>query len=78
MEFSAPKKGDGFVQVIRNTKCETETVKLNLHTDQKASYLLENPVSGETKTFSGKALSEGFTVTLPKRSGVIWFYKKLL
>jgi hypothetical protein len=27
---------------------------------------------------SGKELAEGFTVTLPKRSAVLWFYKKLL
>lgn len=78
VEFSDPKKGDGFIQVIRNTMCEIETVKLNLHTDQKASYLLENPVSGETKTLSGKELAEGFTVTLPKRSAVLWFYKKIV
>ena len=78
VEFSAPKKGDGFVQVIRNTMCETETVTLNLHTDETANYLLENPVRGETQTLSGKELAEGFTLTLQKRSAVLWFYKKLV
>ena len=78
VEFSDPEKGDGFLQVIRNTKCETETVTLNLHTDETAKYLMENPVSGETKTLSGKDLIDGFTVTLKKRAAVIWFYKKLV
>lgn len=76
VEFSDCDKGDGFVHVIRNTKCDTEAVTLKLHVGKNSNYLLENPVSGETKTLSGKELAEGFTVALPERSGVIWFYSK--
>ena len=77
VEFSDKSKGDGFVHVIRNTQCEIESVTMKLHVCENAKYLLENPISGETKTLSGAELCSGFTITLKKRSGVIWFYKKM-
>lgn len=76
VEFSDSNKGDGFVHIIRNTLCETESIIVNLHVCNDSEYIIENPVTCETKTVSGKELSSGFTVTLPKRSGAIWFYKK--
>ncbi len=78
VEFSDANAGDGFVHVISNTLCETDTITLKLHVCDKAKYVIENPVSGEIKTVTGAALASGFTVKLPKRSGVIWFYKKVV
>ena len=78
VEFSDANAGDGFVHVISNTLCETDSITLKLHVCDEAKYVIENPVSGEIKTVTGASLASGFTVKLPKRSGAIWFYKKVV
>ena len=78
VEFSDANAGDGFVHVISNTLCETDSITLKLHVCDDAKYVIENPVSGEIKTVTGASLASGFNVKLPKRSGAIWFYKKVV
>ncbi len=77
VEFSDAKEGDGFVHVISNTLCEMDCITVSLHVCENSDYVIENPVSEEVMTVSGTSLKNGFTIRLPKRSGAIWFYKKV-
>ena len=74
MQFDDPVKRIGFVQVVRNTQVEEEsiTLKLQLNGDR---YEMENMETGEVRVMERYGLEGGFTVSIPKRSGVIWFYK---
>jgi len=76
MQFDSPERGEGFFQAIRNILAPEESFTLRLHADENALYELEEAESGNRFIVSGKALAF-FTVTLPKRSGVIYFYRKL-
>ncbi len=75
MQFDDPDSHRGFVQVIRNTQ-----VKENFYTvtlpcvHQNALYTLTDYQTGQCLTKTSKELSEGFTVALEPRSGVIYFY----
>ncbi len=73
MQFNDPVRKVGFIQAIRNVAVEEETIKLRPVLDAE-SYHFENPETGENMTKSACELNEGFTVTIPKRSGIIWFY----
>jgi Alpha-galactosidase len=76
MQFDSPERGEGFFQAVRNTLSPDESYTLNLKVDPEALYALEEPESGKKFTVDGKSLAS-FTITLPKRSGVIYFYRKL-
>ena len=76
MQFDSPERNEGFFQAIRNTLSPDEEFTLKLHVDEDAIYEPEEPKSSRTFIINGKALSS-FTVSLPKRSGVIYFYKKV-
>ncbi len=78
VEFSDSECGDGFIHVISNTLCETDTITMKLHVCPDAKYIIEEPVKGEIKTVTGASLASGYTVKLPKRSGYIMFYKKVV
>ena len=76
MQFDHAAEQRGFVQVIRNTLVEgdTYTVKLPcIHPN--ATYTLIDRETGNTRTLTSAQLSVGFTVTLPKRSGIVLFYQ---
>ena len=74
MQFDDPDRRIGFIQVIRNTKVAEDSI--TLHPKFGAGeYTFENMETGETKVMQGFGLENGFTVTLPPRSGVIWFYR---
>ena len=67
--------GEGFVEVIYNTKAEgVFTLKLKA-LDIDRDYSVKNAKTGEEKTYSGKALTEGVDIELQSRSGAVWFYK---
>ena len=76
-QFDQPEASEGFVQGVRlpAAKEETLTVHLNgLRPD--TSYTFTNAETGESRLVSGEALTrDGFTLALPPRSGVIWFYR---
>jgi hypothetical protein len=43
-----------------------------IHADK--TYTFVDRQAGTTRTLTSEQLSEGFTVTLPRRSGVVLFY----
>lgn len=46
--------------------------------DPAARYRFEEGETGETRELTGAALAQqGFALTLPARSGTIWFYERL-
>ena len=67
----------GFLQIIRNTKCPEGRITVHpRQIDTEAEYTLSSPESGRKMTISGSRLAqEGFSVSIPARSGVIWFYR---
>ena len=75
-QFDCPGTGRGLIQGIRFPDAPEETVTIHPKgIDPDAMYSLENPETGETRTIPGADLiQDGFTLTLPKRSGAIWFY----
>jgi alpha-galactosidase len=75
MEFYDDDTGEGFFQVVRNIDCRSGTFTAKLYAED-AEYELSDPLTGETRTVSGSELSAGYPVTLPRRSGVIWFMKR--
>ena len=76
MQFDNPVTKEGFVQIIRNTKVISDSVNLKLYVSADAdTYELENAQTGEKLSITAKELANGFDVTLPKRSGAVWFYK---
>jgi hypothetical protein len=78
-QFDRPETGEGLIQGIRLPASPEETVTLHPQgLDADGRYRLENPETGETGETPGKTLiHEGFTLTLPPRSGVIWFYRRM-
>jgi hypothetical protein len=76
MQFDEPISRRGFVQIISNTQTEQSdyTVKMPcIHADK--TYTFVDRQAGTTRTLTSEQLSEGFTVTLPRRSGVVLFYE---
>ncbi len=75
MQFDDPEKGDGFVQVIRNTLVKEDMYVLRMKAIKRdARYRFENMESGEVMCFTGEKLTEGITLELEPRSGQVWFY----
>ncbi|MHB9130017.1 MAG: alpha-galactosidase [Armatimonadota bacterium] len=77
-QFDRPQTGEGFLQGIRLPDEPTETLTVYPKSClPEATYVFENPESGEQISVSGTVLlNEGFTFTLPPRSGAIWFYRR--
>jgi alpha-galactosidase len=77
-QFDAPETGRGLVQAIRLPAAPQESLTVHLQgLCPHATYLFENPETGETKAIAGADLArDGFTVTLTPRSGACWFYQK--
>lgn len=76
MQFDNVNLGKGFIQVVSNTQVKKDCLTVYPFMDENTLYHFENRESGETKIIHGSELKSGFTVSLPKRSGVIWFYKR--
>jgi hypothetical protein len=78
IQFHDEDRGAGFVQVIRNAKCPEERITVRpRQIDPKALYEFESPEFGRRRTVPGGELEkDGFTVSLPARSGEIWFYRR--
>ena len=73
MQFDGER--EGFVQVIRNTLVEDDTATFSLYIEDGAVYTFTDE-DGNTCQKTADALRNGFTVTLPRRTGRIWFYTK--
>lgn len=76
IQFHDEDDGTGIVQIIRNTRCEQDRVLLWPRAlDSAATYRFESPEFDRAFTVDGRTLAEeGFTVSLPRRTGEIWFY----
>jgi alpha-galactosidase len=77
-QFDSPEKGQGFVQAIRLPASQEETLMIHPKAlDPSSTYVFENGESGETRQIAGKDLmANGFSFSLPARSGAIWFYRR--
>ncbi len=77
MQFDG--EDEGFIQIIRNVQAEQGDITLtNLHIDPSKTYVFTDELNGRTFTASGRSIAEeGFSDSLPPRSGVIWFYQKI-
>jgi len=77
VQFHNEEKNEGILQAIRGTRDNDPSVTLRLKgMDPEKTYFFESPEFGRSLTVSGaQLLSDGFTVTLPRRTGEIWFYK---
>jgi hypothetical protein len=76
MQFDEPEKKQGFFQVLRNVACKEVSFTVMPFADESETYEFENMETGETFSLSGKDFAKGYTVSIPKRSGQIWFYKR--
>ncbi|MBQ5973853.1 MAG: alpha-galactosidase [Oscillospiraceae bacterium] len=77
IHFHEPVKNEGFALFIRNKECPDESFTARLALDPDEEYVLENPLSGEKKTGTGRDLAL-LTVSLEKRAGCVWFYHRLV
>jgi len=78
MQFFDPRKGDGFVQILRNIAADEESFTACLCAlEPDARYRFTDAVSGTTFVLSGKEGADGITARIPKRSAVLYFYEKL-
>jgi alpha-galactosidase len=77
-QFDRPENGDGLLQAIRLADCpEGRFTGRMKGLDPSATYLLENPESGEILEMPASVLlDKGFSIELPARSGAIWFYHR--
>ena len=76
MQFENTVERRGFVQAIRNTLAEDESYTLTLPClHEGATYTLTDRESGEVITLNSAELAAGFTFSLPKRTGRIYFYE---
>ncbi len=75
-QFDCPESGRGFIQGIRLPACPDESLVVHPEAlSPDATYVFENPETGEARELSGQAmLRDGFAFTLAKRQGAIWFY----
>jgi alpha-galactosidase len=69
---------DGFVQAIRLVGCEQPSINVRLRAlRQETMYVLAEAETGERRDLKGSVLmTEGFTFTLPRRTGSIWWYRE--
>lgn len=75
VQFDDTDNGRGFVQYIRNTLAEDESFTAAMLVNDGKIYTFTNAVTGETFTKSSDELKHGLTVSLPKRTGAIFFYE---
>ena len=76
-QFDCPETGSGYIQGIRFPAAPHESLTISPQGIIPDSiYFWENPETGEEREISGEELiNDGFTFTLPRRSGAIWFYR---
>ncbi len=79
IQFHREEHDEGVIQVIRNTRCEKESLTVHPITfDKDKQYAFDAPETGETFTVSGAQIAQnGLTFSLPKRSGRFWFYRAI-
>ena len=76
IQFHREEEDEGLIQVIRNTRCEEESVTVFPRTlSADKNYRFFAPETNESFTKSGAEIIEkGLTFSIPKRSGIFWQY----
>ncbi len=79
IQFHKEETKDGVLQVIRNTRCEEESITLHPVTFEAGkNYEFDLPERKEKFVLSGDTiLQDGITVSIPKRSGLFLFYREI-
>ncbi len=79
IQFNKEETAEGVIQVIRNTRCEEESITVMPHCFEDGKlYSFEAPEAGKSFEISGDEINKnGLTFSIPKRSGIFWFYKKI-
>ena len=77
-QFDCPETNRGILQAIRLPQSHQDDLTIHPKAIQPdAHYVFENDETAETRDISGKDLIQnGFTFSLPPRSGAIWFYRR--
>ena len=77
MAFYSKASGKGFLNVVSNNRNLRSTFAARLDMlEPEARFTLTHAESGETATVTGTQLAQGFCVTLPQRSGCVWFLQR--
>ena len=76
MQFYDDKTGKGFIQMLRNIRCANDTMTVYPFAEEGATYTFTNRETGESFVKTAAELESGFTVTLPERTGAIYFMQK--
>lgn len=76
-QFDDPASGEGFIQILRNTQVEEDSVTVYPHVENGASYVFTCMDPEESMELTAEALQEGFTVSIPKRSSIVWYYRRM-
>ena len=77
MAFYDEDTGEGFLNVVSNNRNEKPTFTAVLDMlEADAVYTLTEAESGKSICRTGKDLAQGFDVTLPRRSGVVYFLRR--
>ena len=75
MQFDDAVLQKGFVQVIRNVLVDGDTFEVKMPCIHRGkTYTFTDRESKNTFTLTADELENGWNVTLPKRSGVVYFY----
>lgn len=76
MQFDNPTEERGFIQAIRNTLSEDETyILIPPCVHEGKTYILTDRESGKTLTLTAEDFAVGIEISLPKRSGIVYFYE---
>ena len=78
-QFDDPQRGRGLLLGIRLPTAAQASITVHPQgIDAQARYRFENGETGETKEVAGVSLIQhGFSLELPHRSGIIWFYQQI-
>jgi len=76
-QFDSPETEKGVIQGFRHSQCKEGSITVWPKCFIKdACYLFENDETGEKMEISGEDIQQnGFTMRLPLRSAVMWFYR---
>lgn len=75
-QFDETTSGEGFIHVIRNINTKEDSVTLYPYVEDGADYVFTCMDPERRMEICAEELKKGFTVTIPKRSGIVWFYKR--
>ncbi len=75
VQFHNEKDGTGFIEVIRTSTAEENSINIFPHILPDTKYVFRNPVNGDVKRGDSTGLEGGFTFFNPKGKGEIWFYE---